>query len=199
MRHLLITICASMVLASAAQAGYLTPASVSGTGTFNHSITLLSDGTIVAQQTDWQNASNVWWNGTGVTFTYNLGSIKRVEDLVFSADNNDQYEFAYSTDNITFTTLMISQVSYGEIGFGMDTMSTFSGDPQYISQLDFAPVNAQYVRFRATGGDNSYAFSEVAVYGSELAAVPAPPTLLLMGLGLASAIATRRSWLRAAT
>ena len=29
---------------------------------------------------------------------------------------------------------------YGEVNFGMDTMSTFSGDPEYISQLDFAPV-----------------------------------------------------------
>jgi len=199
MRHLLITICASMVLGSAAQAGYLTPASVSGTGTFNHSLTLLSDGTIAPEQTDWQNAANVWWNGTGVAFTYNLGSIKRIEDIVFSADNNDRMEFAYSTNNVNFTTLVISEVAYGEVNFGMDTMSTFSGDPEYISQLDFAPVNAQYIRFRAIDGDNSYAFSEVAVYGSELAAVPAPPALLLMGLGLASAIGMRRRWFQAAT
>ena len=45
----------------------------------------------------------------------------------------------------------------------MDTMITKSGHPDYVSQLDFQPVSARFLKIYATGGDNNYSISELKV------------------------------------
>lgn len=78
-------------------------------------------------------------------------------------DNNDDYKIDYSPDGKTFSPLLIIKKEYGEIGYGMDTMITESGDPEYVSQLDFQPVSAKFLKIYATGGDNNYSISELTV------------------------------------
>jgi hypothetical protein len=81
---------------------------------------------------------------------------------------------------VTFTNLVYIPSWYGEIGWGMDTMSTAFGNPEY-SGIDFTAVTARYLRIYATGGDNCYAVSELAAYGSP---VPLPGAVWLLGSGL---------------
>ncbi len=81
-------------------------------------------------------------------------------------------------------TLFEVNASYGEIGCGMDTMSTDSSDLEYISRIDFAPISARYLCITASGGDNLYAASELQVYGTAVASVTEPCTMLLLGSGL---------------
>ena len=50
-----------------------------------------------------------------------------------------------------------------------------------IASLDFAPVDARYLRVFAIGGDNFYSVSEIQAFA---APVPEPSTIMLFGLGL---------------
>ena len=65
----------------------------------------------------------------------------------------------------------------------MDTLSTVSGHPEYISEIDFSPVQARYIRFGATDGDDRYAASEVQVFG--VSVCPSHPPVALMAAGFA--------------
>jgi len=76
-------------------------------------------------------------------------------------------------------------------------MSTHGGDLEYVSQLDFAPVEARFARIMATGGDNLYAVGEVAFSGerviqSTTASVPEPGMLALLAAGAAAFAMVRR-------
>ncbi len=167
-----------------ANAVLINAVSASGTGTYHHSADLLIDGTIPAEKTGWTNSTNVWWHGTTPTFTIDLGSLCTVEDVLLQVDNNDYYNVEYSTNGSSWNNLFSINSGFGEVGWGMDTMSTDSSNPEYIDEINFTPVSAQYLRIYATGGDNSYAVSELQAYGTTAAPVPEPCTLLLMGSGI---------------
>ncbi len=165
-----------------ASAALIDADSASGTGTYNNSPDpLLIDHVIPNEGTYWRADTNVWWYGTDPVFTIDLGSTYKVEDVVVSVDNNDDYEVEYSLDNTTWTHLFSIDNTYGEITWGMDTMSTDFTDPEYVSQIDFTPVQARYLRIFATDGDYMYAVAEVEPYGQP---VPIPPAIMLMGTGL---------------
>lgn len=168
----------------------IAPVGVSGTGTFNNASSLIIDGTIPAEFTAWTNTANVWWNGTAPVFTIDLGSTYNVDDVLVSVDNNDSYAIDWSADSLSWSSLFAISVGDGEITFGMDTMSTDITNVEYISALDFASVQAQYIRIHATGGDGSYAVGELQVFGSSVGSpngnnsVPEPAPLALLGFGL---------------
>lgn len=170
----------------------LTFTQVSGSGTYNGDLGLITDGSFPAEGGQWQT-STVWWNGTTPAFTLDLGGVYAIDDLVLSVDNNDSYSVKYSSDGTGWVDLLNISQSYGEIGWGMDTMSTDSSDPEYISYLDFAPVNARYFLISAIDGDNSYSIGEFHAEGTSVVPIPAAAWLFGSGLlGLAGFGARRK-------
>ena len=163
------------------QATPVSAVSATGTGTFNNSPDMLIDGVLASEGSLWKAGTSVWWSGMSPTFTIDLGGVVLLEDLLVQVDNNDAYRFEYSENNNTWSSLFDIQVSDGEVGWGMDTMSTDSQNSEYIASLDFVPVDARYLRVFAIGGDNSYSVSEIQAFA---APVPEPSTIMLFGLGL---------------
>ena len=163
--------------------------SMTGTGSYNHSLSLLIDGNIPDEASSWTGSENIYWTGTTPAFTLDLGSLSEINDILVSVDNNDDYSVEWSTDNQSWNQLFTISHSVGEIGWGMDTMSTDSTNPEYISALDFAPVTAQYIRIFATGGDNKYAVGELQVSSSP---VPVPSAVLLFASSLLGFLGFRR-------
>lgn len=172
---------------SGAFAAQVSPVSVSGYGSYNNSPTLITDGNIPAEYTDWTNQQNVWWQGTGVELVIDFGSIRSITDVLVSVDNNDDYLVEWGGG--TWTPLFAISSSQGNVGYGMDTMSTDSNHPEYIAELDFAPVQTQYLRIRATGGDNLYSVGELQAFGSP---VPVPAAAWLFSSGLLGLIGLSR-------
>ncbi len=164
-----------------AQATPVSAVSATGTGAFNNSPDMLIDGVLASEGSLWKAGTSVWWSGMSPTFTIDLGGVVLLEDLLVQVDNNDAYRFEYSENNNTWFSLFDIQVSDGEVSWGMDTMSTDSQNSEYIASLDFAPVDARYLRVFAIGGDNFYSVSEIQAFA---APVPEPSTIMLFGLGL---------------
>jgi len=174
------------------QAAYITPHSVTGTGSYNNSPDLIIDGYIPEEWTPWTESSNVWWYGTTPTFTIDLGDIYIIEDITLQVDNNDDYRVQYSLNNSDWDTLFTIDSGFGDVGWGMDTMTTISGDSEYISEIDFSsPVKARYIRIFAIDGDNMYAVSELDAYGT---LVPEPISSILFVTG--GALLAGRYYLR---
>lgn len=187
----------SATLINAAPISTTVSASANG---INGSPTLLNNGIFPAEGSAWNSNATVSWKGLGKAFTFAFDDLYRVEDIRLSVDNNDSYALDYSTDNQSWASLFTILPSYGEISWGMDTMSSVLGDAEYVSQIDFSPVVARYVRIRATGGDNSYAIGEVAFGGTRIqqqtaqpaATVPEPGMLALLGIALGAGLVARR-------
>jgi hypothetical protein len=166
-----------------AAAQLIAPAGVSGSGTFTNSPGLIIDNVIPAEGSGFNAGTNVFWSSTTPQFTIDYGQVYTLQDLLLSLDNNDTYLIEISTNNVTFTTLVTVSSAVGEIGNGMDTFSTVLGNPEYIASIDFAPVQARYLRASATSGDNLYSIGEIQSFGTTVsAAAPEPVSLALLGL-----------------
>ncbi len=162
-----------LVLSDPSHATLLSPAGVSATGSYNHSSGLIIDGVIPTEGSSWTGATNVYWNGTASVFSVDLGKLYKVDDVRVSVDNNDAYTIEWSKDAIIWNNLFTISIGYGEIGWGMDTMSTDNTDGEYIAALDFSSVQARYLRIFATAGDNMYSVGELQAFGS-VSTVPVP-------------------------
>ena len=55
-----------------------------------------------------------------------------------------------------------------DIASGMDTISTDPGDPEYVPDLDFFPVEARYIKIYGVEGQDPFAVSELQIFGQEL-------------------------------
>ncbi len=153
---------------------------------------------IALEGSAWGASTNVWWNSSSPQFinpqlTIDLGSTYTVDNVVVSVDNNDSYQVEYSTNNSTWNTLFTILIGDGEVTWGMDTMNTFSGDPEYISGIDFASVSARLLRIHSLSGDAMYSVSELLVHGtSGNPTIPEPTSISLVCIGLASLMRTMR-------
>jgi hypothetical protein len=179
--RILLALGLTLGMAGAAGAALITPAGITGSGSYNNSPSLIINNFIPPEVTEWTDSTCVWWYGSVPYFVVDLGGQYQVQDIVVQVDNNDDYKVDYSTNNVTYTNLFNISEAYGEVTYGMDTMSTQAADPEYISQLDFATVTARYLKIYATGGDDMYSVSELAAYGSP---VPLPGAVWLLGSGL---------------
>jgi len=201
LKTLIITTC--LFVGTYANATLITSSTISTTGSFYHDVSLINDGIIPAESTQWSNDSNVWWIGIEPTFTLDFGNLYKIDDVLLSVDNNDYYEITWSNDLLSWTNLFSIVPSDGEVTErkgGMDTMSTDLDNHDYITALDFSSVQARYLRITATGGDNLYSIGEFQAYGSlaitklsakESTSVPEPSTFAIFALGMIG-LASRR-------
>jgi len=133
---------------------------------FSNELSLLSDGVVPPESTDWAAPSNVFWDFQegSLYFEFDLGDVVSVNDLLMSADNNDWYGVDYSTDGFSWNRLATLDAGVGNVDYGMETFSTLGADPSYEATLDFAPTQARYLRVYADGGDGAYALGEFQIY-----------------------------------
>ncbi len=192
-----LALISGVALATSAHA-QLNPVSVTGTGTFTNSPSLISDGVIPPEETWWTSDTNVYWNGTEPTFTLDYGAPQWITKIVLSVDNNDQYTVSTSLNGVDFTNLFVIQIDDGNVPVSPGGMDTFSTDPadgpdEFSPDIAISPTLAQYIRIQATDGDNDYAVGELDAYGTPAtSAVPEPSTYGLIGAGLLGAVAMLR-------
>jgi len=155
----------------------ITPKSSTGHGAFENAATLLIDGSMPAEESDYNGPACVFWEDADTYFTIDLGEVYRIEGLTLQVDNNDDYEVAASTDGKAFSPVLRVSGDWGEATYGMQTVSTLKGSAGFMPQLTLSPVSARYLKVGAAGGDAAYAVSEVQVWGArELPpATPQPP------------------------
>jgi hypothetical protein len=189
MRKIMIGLVA-LVAATAANAAPLTPVSISGTGTFNNSPSLIINGAFPPRNTFWQDPTNVWWTGAAsAAFTIDYGTTYNITSLIADLDNNDGYRVQYSTNGVTFTNLFDFLASDGPVApapGGMDILTTDptfpfnpgnATTPAFVGRT-FAPVQARYLRITGFNGDDLFAVGELQAFGT---AVPEPISIAVFG------------------
>lgn len=152
-------------------------------GQYNNSPRLILDGQIPEQGSAWNGDGCVWWEADTVYFIVDLGGDYRVENLLLQVDNNDDYRVEYSPDGKSFHSLVSVSQDFGEIGDGMDTMSSDPASPDFIEGLKFSPVTARYLKISGLNGDNAYAVSEVQVTGAPVPVDEIKPGLAVVTSG----------------
>ena len=137
------------------------------------------DGTLLDRGTSWQDGT-VWWIGTESTLEIDLGEAFVIDAARVQADYNDAYRLEYldNSDGL-WKTLWDIPYYYGESGtFSQSSIGGVIGTGGVITRPDF-PINdstewyqlettvtTSRVRFRAVGGDNFYAVSEIQLRGA---------------------------------
>lgn len=228
MRYLYTVAFAFFLISSASHAVPINFTDVSATGTYATGssgnlttpgdLTVLTDGILPAEWSHWQSATTVSFNQWGVDydreyFTFDMGSLFSVDDIIISADNNDSYTIESSMDNTNWLSLTTVDLSYGEVGAGMDTLSSISGHSEYVSGLDFAQSDpARYLRIYVDGyqgvgatsipdvGDGAYSLGEfqafgVAYDGGSEQPVPVPSTIFIFAIAIVALVTSRQKWL----
>jgi hypothetical protein len=138
-----------------------------------------------------------FWEGTSGRVNIDLLDTYRLLDIAIVVDNNDDYLIERSLDNSNWFTLGTISLNAGnvpQVPGGMDYFDSFAGpgNIDYVASLDFSPVNARYLRVRATGGDSLYAVAEVSLF-TDPVPVPEPASWALMLGGVAALLARRRA------
>jgi hypothetical protein len=185
----------------AAKADSIIPAvSVTGTGTFSNSPSLIIDGVLPPRGTFYQASTNVFSTSGAPQFTIDLGAVFTVGSLIADVDNNDDYVVQYSINNISFNNLFTFLASDGPVPVSPGGMEILTTNPSYPSVVNyptdtttpvyvgrtFAPVSARYLRIFGSGGDGLYAIGELQAF-----AVPEPTSLVMGCLALASLVGFR--------
>ncbi|MGE0483365.1 MAG: discoidin domain-containing protein [Gammaproteobacteria bacterium] len=176
---------------------------VTATGTFVNSLTLLTNGIFPGEGSAWNSAATVQFTRYSAAadteyFVFDMGALFTVTDIVLSVDNNDSYTIEYGTNGSTWSTLTVADRTFGEVGNGMDTLSSVAGNAEYVAGMDFPPSGpARYLRVYVDGwgnvpqnlfsdpyvGDGAFAIGEFQAFGEVY--VPLPAAWLLGGSALA--------------
>jgi hypothetical protein len=144
------------------------PADAAGLGNFENSAKLVIDGKFVRNQTVWNAAQCVWWNGVNSHVVVDLGKPCSVVGVVIQLSSNNDYQIQYSLDGHSYKVLC--QIGRGDFKLrsGMDTVSSLPNRADTVPGIVMKhPVEARYLQIRALGGVNEqYSVSEIEVFGT---------------------------------
>ena len=187
-----------LLAAPVAQAAYINvalgkPVYVVAGATSGASLATLTDGLFVAKNTQWNNASDVFWNGTGSTIEIDLGADYAIVGAIIQGDVNDVYRLEYSTSaGGPWSTAWDTPNWWNwnpNPGVGMVTRPNPDDNTQMQSLPEFT---ARYLRvsapFDTSGlGDTDYALAEVQVF-----TVPEPSSFAVAVPGMFALAFCRR-------
>ena len=177
------SVLAAMVCGGAASAAVI-PTTVTGSGTYNGNLSVLNDGVVPANGSNYNDADKVNFHASGnASFRFDFGGAYNADGLLANVDNNDFYSFAFFDGASQVGQLNIAP-GEGSVGFGVETFNRI-----------FAPFRVTSVVVTASGGDSLYGIGEVQFTGTAINAVPEPATWAMMigGFALAGAAARRRT------
>lgn len=146
-------------------------------GTYNGTLSTVTDGIFLRPHTQWQTGT-VWWNGTASYAEIDLGGTYVISSFKVQADDNDTYLVQY-----------YDLVAMSWVGAWNVSKSSGGGMMTRESGTLSSSITTDKLRFYATGGDNMYSVSEIQAYGS---AVPIPGALWLFAPGLAALAGFRK-------
>jgi PEP-CTERM motif len=193
------TVLAAVALAALSSLAQAAVPTVSCTGGVNNCAAAMDlvDPTLVdGEGTAWTDRT-AFWEGTSGRVNIDLLGTFQLHEIAIVVDNNDDYVIERSLDNTHWFTLGTIDRNAGNVPVfpgGMDYFDSFAapGNTDYVASLDFAPVNAAFLRVRATGGDSLYSVAEISLFTSPVP-VPEPATWALMLGGVAALLARRRA------
>ncbi len=145
----------------------VTPDGILGFGTFSRDASLIIDGFTPAEGGVWEDDGAVYWEDTEVYFVVDLGRAHEVTAIQIQVNTGGRYRIDYSLNDREYISLVEIAGAVGDIGSGMDTISTLPTDPEYVIDLDFFPVEARFLKIYAVEGGGPYAVSELQVYAVE--------------------------------
>lgn len=122
----------------------------------------LTDGAFLPASTPWQVDTVYWWD-VDATVEIDLLGAHELREVVIQADDNDDYVLEYWDELRGTWRLLWAVPDQDRIGFGMQTRPDHT---DVTETFVFAtPVVTDRIRVRGTGGDESYAVSELQLYG----------------------------------
>lgn len=139
------------------------PAGILGFGDFSHSADLIIDGRTPAEGGEWDGDASVYWSDPESYFVIDLGRLQEVIGIEIQVNPGNGYRVDYSKEDREYISLVEILDPGGDIDAGMDTISTIPGNPEYISDLDFFPVQARYLKIYAMEGSGPFAVSELLI------------------------------------
>ncbi|MFC2165563.1 discoidin domain-containing protein [Acidobacteriota bacterium] len=141
------------------------PSGIEASGNFSNSTDLIVDGRIPYEESGWDEPGCVFWQDVDTSFVIDLGDVYEVLGIVVQVDSDDDYRIEFSLSGDDFVPLVEILRADGEVTMGMDTMSSIPTHPEFISELEFFPVQARFIRIFALDGNGEFSVSEVQVFG----------------------------------
>ena len=144
------------------------PQTVQGSGNFSNNAGLMIDGQIPPEGSKENSEACVFWDNPDTVFTIDLGDVYQLSGVLIQADGNDSYRIDYSLNGRDYFALCEIRQDMGEIETGMETICTLPDHEEYITDLDFFPVQAKYIKIYVDSGEGMFSVSEVQIYGKSL-------------------------------
>lgn len=144
------------------------PQGIQGSGSFTNNAELMIDGRIPPEGSQENSADCVFWDNLDTVFIIDLGKTCQVSGILIQADGNDSYRIDYSVDGGNYFALCEIKQDMGENEKGMETICTLPDHEEYITDLDFFPVQARYIKVYVDFGEGVFSVSEVQIYGKDL-------------------------------
>ena len=146
----------------------IAPVSAEGTGEFSGLAELLIDDFFPREESIWDAEGIVSWSDPDCQFVIDLGRSYRITHILVQINSGHEYRIDHSQDGLEYISLVALTGASLDSSTGMDTVGTDPGDPEYVPDLDFFPVEARFIKIYGVGGEGPFAVSELQIFGQEL-------------------------------